>query len=244
MKWLFLSSGLNSGKFNMKTDLYLALNCEPDEAIFRLYQWQPYCISLGANQDENIIDYKETKKDNIDVVKRPTGGRAILHAEEITYSVIYPAARDTSARELYTNINLALKNGLEKYDNKLSEIELENSQADFSKLYKETSGTICFAASAKSELKYDGKKLVGSAQRKFKDSILQHGSILCGNYHNNIINYLKISEEKKKIIQTDLNEKTIDLNMVLDEKIDYESLSEFLALGFKEYFNIDSLQYA
>ncbi len=243
MKWLFLSSGLNSGKFNMKTDSYLAMNCETDEAVFRLYQWQPYCISLGANQDESIIDYAETKKDNIDVVKRPTGGKAILHAEEITYSVIYPAIQDTSARELYTNINFALKKGLEKYNNKLSEIELENSQADFSKLYKETSGSICFASSAKSELKYDGKKLVGSAQRKFKDSILQHGSILCGNFHTNIINYLKIPEEEKGIIQTELNEKTIDLNMILKEKIDFESLSEFLALGFQEYFNIDSLQY-
>ena len=132
---------------------------------------------------------------------------------------------------------------MEKYSSKLSELELENTQADFSKLYNETSGSICFAASAKSELKYDGKKLVGSAQRKFKDSILQHGSILCGNYHTNIINYLKIPEEEKKIIQNDLNEKTIDLNTVLEEKIDYESLSEFLALGFQEYFNIDSLQY-
>ena len=101
MKWLFLSSGLNSGKFNMKTDLYLALNLEPDEAIFRLYQWQPYCISLGANQDENIIDYEEAKRDSIDVVKRPTGGKAILHADEITYSVIYPVTQDLSARELY-----------------------------------------------------------------------------------------------------------------------------------------------
>ena len=243
MKWLFLSSGLNSGNFNMETDSYLALNCEPDEAVFRLYQWQPYCISLGTNQDERIIDYAETKKDNIDVVKRPTGGRAILHAEEITYSVIYPASPETSARELYTNINFALKRGLEKYNSKLSGIELENSQPDFPKIYKEVSGSICFAASAKSELKYGGKKLVGSAQRKFKNSILQHGSILCGSYHTNIINYLKISDEEKDKIQNELNEKTIDLNMILKEKIDYEGLSEFLALGFQEYFNIESLQY-
>jgi lipoate-protein ligase A len=205
MKWIFLSSGLNSGKFNMKTDSYLAVNCEPDEAVFRLYQWQPYCISLGANQDESIINYKETKKDNIDVVKRPTGGRAVLHAEEITYAVIYPALIDSSARELYTNINFALKKGLEKYNSKLSGIKLEDTQPDFPKIYKETSGSICFAASAKSELKYEGKKLVGSAQRKFKNSILQHGSILGGNFHTKIINYLNISEEEKKIIQFDLN---------------------------------------
>ncbi|MEJ2617512.1 MAG: hypothetical protein P8Z35_21340 [Ignavibacteriaceae bacterium] len=148
MNWLFLSSGTNSGIFNMETDLFLANNCEPDKAIFRLYRWEPYCISLGANQHENIINYNETEKDNIDIVTRPTGGRAILHAEEITYSVIYPVSADTSAKELYSEINLALKRGLETYNQKLNGIELETEQPDFSSIYKENSGAICFAASA------------------------------------------------------------------------------------------------
>ncbi len=243
MNWLFLSSGLNSGKFNMETDLFLALNGEPDEAIFRLYRWDPYCISLGANQDENIINYDETKKDNIDIVSRPTGGRAILHAEEITYSVIYPITSNTSARELYSNINFALKKGLEKYNEKLSGIELEDEQPDFSRLYKENSGAICFAASAKSELKFNGKKLAGSAQRKFKNSILQHGSILCGSYHTRIINYLNIPEEEKEVIKSELTEKTIDLKSIVKKGIDYELLSRTLVGGFQEYFNIDTIQY-
>ena len=243
MKWLFLSSGSNSGKFNMETDLFLATNCEPDEAVFRLYKWQPFCISLGANQNDNIIDYTETRKDGIDVVKRPTGGRAILHAEEITYSLIYPVLPVTSAKELYFNINSALKKGLEKFDEKLHDIELEDEQQDFSKLYKDSSGSICFAASAKNELKYKGKKLVGSAQRKFKNSILQHGSILCGGFHTNITKYLKIPDKEKRIIEAELNEKTIDLSVVLKGKVDYETLSESLILGFQEYFKITDLQY-
>ena len=98
----------------METDLFLAKDCEPDEAIFRLYRWEPYCISLGANQKESIIDYGLTRKDGIDVVKRPTGGRAILHAEELTYSVIYPLSPDISAKELYADINSALKEGTGK----------------------------------------------------------------------------------------------------------------------------------
>jgi len=243
MKWLFFSSDSYSGKFNMETDLFLASNCEPDEAVFRLYRWRPYCISLGANQDEKIINYSEARKDNIDVVKRPTGGRAILHAEELTYSVIYPVSASSSAKELYNEINSALKAGLVKFSSELNEIELETIQPDFSKFYKEDLSTICFAASAKSELKFNGKKLVGSAQRKFKDSILQHGSILCGNYHANIINYLNITEEEKKAFKEEINKKTIDLNTILNYSVDYEKLSGALVTGFKEYFNIENLQY-
>ncbi len=243
MNWVFLSSGINSGKFNMETDLFLAMNCEPDEAIFRLYRWDPYCISLGANQNENIINYNEAKKNNISVVRRPTGGRAILHAQEITYSVIYPLNNNISARELYSNINFALKNGLEKYSKKLNKIELENEQPDFSILYKENSGAICFAASAKSELKYDGKKLAGSAQRKFKNSILQHGSILCGSYHTKIVKYLNLPEEEKEILKSEIIEKTIDLESILKKEIKYELLAEALAVGFHEYFKIDRMQH-
>ncbi len=241
MNWLFLSSGTNSGNFNMETDLYLTKNCEPDEAIFRLYRWEPYCISLGVNQDDGIINYSETEKDNIDIVTRPTGGRAILHAEEITYSVIYPTSDNTSAKELYSDINFALKTGLEKYNQKLKNIELETEKPDFLSIYKENSGEICFAASAKSELKYNGKKLAGSAQRKFKNAILQHGSILCGTYHKKIINYLNIVEEEKENIKSELTKKTIELQSILERDINYELLSEALVIGFKEYFNISSM---
>ncbi len=244
MKWIILSSGLNSGNFNMETDLFLAKNCEPDEAIFRLYRWEPYCISLGANQKESIIDYGLTRKDGIDVVKRPTGGRAILHSEELTYSVIYPVSHDLSAKELYADINSALKKGLEKFNKKLSKVELEKDQPDFQEIYKENQGEICFAASAKSELKYNGKKLAGSAQRKFNNSILQHGSILCGGFHSSIINYLKIPEEEKQIIKSELEEKTIDLFSILNEDINYENLSESLTAGFQESFNIIEAQFA
>ncbi|HVO73690.1 MAG TPA: hypothetical protein VMT35_06680, partial [Ignavibacteriaceae bacterium] len=74
----------------MKIDIHLAEICRPEEVYFRLYRWKPYCISLGANQDLNSVDAFKAAADGIDIVKRPTGGRAILHSEEITYSVVYP----------------------------------------------------------------------------------------------------------------------------------------------------------
>ena len=108
MIWHFIDSGSNTGSYNMEFDLDLAHNCNPEEAYFRIYRWNPFCISLGANQNYNDINQSKTEKDGIDVVKRPTGGRAILHAEELTYSVILPLNYEFSPREIYFKISNAL----------------------------------------------------------------------------------------------------------------------------------------
>ncbi|MEE9574148.1 MAG: hypothetical protein V3W20_13925, partial [Candidatus Neomarinimicrobiota bacterium] len=90
MIWKFISSGINNGSYNMDFDVMLAKSLNSNEAILRLYQWKPHCISLGTNQSEGSLKLEKIITDNIDVVKRPTGGRAILHSEELTYSVTYP----------------------------------------------------------------------------------------------------------------------------------------------------------
>lgn len=239
MNWNFINSGFNSGKFNMEFDINLASNCKSDEAFFRLYRWKPYCISLGAYQNINKINISKVQRDGIDVVKRPTGGRAILHAEEITYSVIYPLSENISARNLYNQINFALKKGLEKFDDQLINIQMENSQIDFRSFYQTHLSNICFAASAKSELKYFGKKLAGSAQKKFKNSILQHGSILCSDYHRKIIDYLNLNGNEYSEVKLNIENKTTDLRSILNYEINYDELSESLISGFTEYFKAE-----
>lgn len=238
MVWKFLDTGFNSGKFNMDLDILLAQNYSPDEVVFRVYKWKPYCISLGANQKFEEINITKALADNIDVVKRPTGGRAILHSEELTYSVIYPIDYKTSAHDLYNQINLALKKGLILYNNSLSRIELENNQPDFKDFYKQDKGSICFAVSVKNEINYHSRKLVGSAQRKLGKVILQHGSILCGNYHLRITDYLNIDEKNKPNIKADLLNSTIDLMSILNEEVNYFDLTSALKLGVEQYFNI------
>ena len=190
MKWLFINSGSNTGRYNMDYDLQLAKNYKDDEIVLRLYKWDPYCISLGANQSPDSINSKLARQDKIDVVIRPTGGRAVLHAEELTYSVVYPLDFFSSAKDIYCQINLAILKGLKIYDSRLSSFELENHQPDFAEIYKQENNAVCFAVSAKSEIKYSGKKIVGSAQRKFEKVVLQHGSILCGPFHKKITHYL------------------------------------------------------
>ena len=237
MKWHLIDDGFNTGKYNMETDLHLANVCGNDEAYVRFYRWKPYSISLGANQSFEDIDLTKAANDNIDVVKRPTGGRAILHAEEITYSVILPLSIGLSPREIYEKISHSLVKGITEYSPELKSAELEKQQPHFPALLKENSGAVCFASSAKNEVKFDHKKMIGSAQRKLKNNILQHGSVLCGTFHKNLINYL-LNVDKDEL-QKELNSKTIEIETVLNTKVDYNKLKECLTTGFESEWEIE-----
>lgn len=238
MTWEFINTGFNCGEFNMQYDIHLANKSEQGTAILRLYRWTPYCISLGVNQQEESINISKAKQNLVEIVKRPTGGRAILHSEELTYSVIYPSAQNFSPRQLYHEINTALKAGLINYDPVFQEIELENLQPDFAGFYNQKLSELCFAVSAKSELKFKGKKLVGSAQRKMDKAILQHGSILCGDYHTKIVDYLNYPVSEIEKIRNEINAATIDMKSILGEDVDYDKLAESVKLGMQQYFNI------
>ena len=239
MNWQLIESGENTGSYNMEFDINLAKNCNDGEAFFRLYRWKPYCISLGANQNISEIDTLKAALNNLDVVHRPTGGRAILHAEEITYSVILPYSASNTAKDIYTNVSLALLEGLKLYDSRLSGAELEGAQPNFPELLKSPSGMLCFASTAKSEIKYKGKKLVGSAQRKMEKIILQHGSILCGTYHQKLADYLLCDEAVKSGLEKELKDKTIEIDTILGKKTDILKLTDCLIKGFESYMKIN-----
>ncbi|NWF88422.1 MAG: lipoate--protein ligase family protein [Ignavibacteriaceae bacterium] len=237
MNWRIIYSGSNNGKYNMDSDILLAGKCDKEEAILRFYQWKPYCISLGANQNESEINIEKAKHDNIDVVFRPTGGRAILHAEELTYSVIYPVENSFRCKNLYKEINVAILKGLVQYNHALSKLEMENIQPDFPNFYKGQLASLCFAVPAKSEIKLNGRKLVGSAQKKMQHNVLQHGSILCGNYHIRIVDYLNMPQEVAAEMKEKLSAKTTDLFTILNQQIDYSRLMNCIKLGFEDQFN-------
>ncbi len=238
MNWILICNGAHNGQFNMEFDLKLADECSDNTAYLRFYQWLPYAISLGANQLFNDINLVKAANDNIDVVKRPTGGRAVLHAEELTYSVIIPTASGLTPHEIYNKISLALVRGLIKYDSNLKNIKLENRQPDFSSLLKNPFGVICFASTAKHEVKYNGKKLVGSAQRRFKKVTLQHGSILVGAFHRYLLDYLNCDEKTKTELKQKMIDKTIELETILKRKVDYSQLIDSLVKGFEDEWEI------
>lgn len=239
MKWHLIESSSHTGRFNMKFDIELAKSCPDNEAFLRIYSWNPYCISLGSNQLFEDINIPKATSDGIDVVKRPTGGRAILHAEEITYSVVMPLSCGLTPKQIYTKISQALLKGLAEYDSRLISAELENIQPNFPELLKQPSGVLCFASTAKSEVKFDSKKIIGSAQRKFNNVVLQHGSVLCGTYHQKLVEYLNKDENSIQLLKEELKNSTTEISTILKSDVNYEKLSASLITGFKKEFEIE-----
>lgn len=236
--WQFIDTGFGTGKFNMDYDLELAKNFSGTPSL-RIYRWQPFCISLGANQDIHTIYSEKASQNGLEIVKRPTGGRAILHAEELTYSVIIPLSVENPPKKIYRDINNALREGLINYDPLFTKIELEHTQPHFPSFYKEDKSTLCFAVSAMNELNYKGRKVVGSAQRKLGNIILQHGTILCGPFHKKVTEYLNLLPKNILEIKGEIEETTTELETILGKKINYETLAVSIKKGFEQHFNIE-----
>ena len=115
----FIDTGENSGEFNMDYDLELVKKYrETKTEYIRVYEWKPYAISLGYNQKDIDVSKEKCDAAGIDIVRRPTGGRAVFHAEELTYSVVMNG-EGKSVSEIYRFISEKLLDAFVKYDNEL-----------------------------------------------------------------------------------------------------------------------------
>lgn len=241
-RWQFIDSGLKSGEFNMQYDIELAHKLQQGEIsqTVRLYGWKPWTVSLGYHQSEEDINRVKCEEFGFGIVRRPTGGRAILHANEITYSVVM-VADGRGITEIYSLISKALVLGLKSLCN---DVSYETSQPNFQALYKKQESIPCFSASARYEVQIHGKKLVGSAQRRFSvtsypEIVLQHGSILLGPEHRLLAEILRVEqEETKNKIQQDMEQKTIDLSTALGRPVSYEETAPLIRSGFEKAMNI------
>lgn len=176
---------VNTGEKNMQIDndlLELAIKNQLDEPILRLYGWSPACVSLGRNQSEAFLDIEFLKSKNIDVVRRLTGGRALLHDKEITYSYVCSIS--------------SLENGLSVVASykEISQLLIRafatlGLNLDFGQKSPHTKFDYCMSVSTGADLGYEGKKLIGSAQFRKEGYILQHGSILF-DYDKDLIEQL------------------------------------------------------
>jgi lipoate-protein ligase A len=240
-EWQFLDAGEHSGQFNMDSDTSLVENLLHGSGFptLRLYTWKPWAISLGYNQDSSELDGAFCKEVGIDVVRRPTGGRAILHAEELTYAVAMPA-NSSSILVSYNSISRALLRGLSFFG---VDATFEQSQPRFREVYRKKSSIACFSSSARYEIQWAGRKLVGSAQRRMRSKrnavLLQHGSILCGPAHRRLVEFLRgPTESDRKGMEQDLKEKTVDLSEIVGG-IDMTNLAQCIKRGFESEWGIE-----
>ena len=242
MKWRFENTGIHSGVFNMEYDEALArvLVDGTGQSTIRVYGWCPFAISLGWNQSVDEIDLMKASREGIDVVRRPTGGRAILHANELTYSVVM-LVKGKNVLSVYDDISRALVAGLRELG---ALVAIEKSQPHFPSLYRKTSAVACFSSTGRYEIKCGGKKLVGSAQRRYaagdgEEVILQHGSILIGSEHKQIVDFLNLpSEEQRVALLQELDEKTTDLSTVLHRTVKFDETADAILQGFRKAWSI------
>ena len=173
MHWRLLLTPPLPGPDNMALDGALMHRAErTGEAVLRVYEWDGPTLSLGRNQRAlGTYDAASARALGVGVVRRPTGGRALLHHREVTYSVTAPVDRAGSLRESYGRINRLLLDGLRR-------LGVAAALARPAGRAPLPTDAPCFEVPVEGELVVGDRKLVGSAQWRDRGALLQHGSIL------------------------------------------------------------------
>ena len=172
-RWRLLLAPPRSGAENMARDTALqARAAETSEIVFSVYSWARPTLSFGRHQPATgLYDLERIQAAGLDVVRRPSGGRAILHNREVTYSVTAPLEGAERLRETYSRINRILLDGLARLG-VIAGLASPTERAPAPGIRP------CFETPGEGELVADGGKLVGSAQWRNGGALLQHGSIL------------------------------------------------------------------
>jgi lipoate-protein ligase A len=137
--------------------------------------------------------------------------------------------------EVYKLISEALSAGLNKL---AGGVQMARSQPDFRKLYRQPGSVPCFSSSARYEIEFNGKKFVGSAQRRIGRTVLQHGSILIGSAHLHLSDYLAMDSQQANLLRKDLERQTTTLNDILGRTVVYEEVRDAVRQGFEKQWDL------
>jgi lipoate-protein ligase A len=232
-EWRFsIDSKPLSGSWNMAVDdfLFRSLGDTP-QTILRFYAWERPTVSLGYSQKAHkVVDTDFCKKSGVDIVRRMTGGKLVLHHREVTYSLCSSDAETftPTLRDSYRLISEGLMRGLEK-------MGLTPSLAQDPPLSYKKGDLPCFAFPAQNEIEVGGKKIVGSAQRREGTRFIQHGSIPLADDEGLLVSVSLQREEVPELRMTSLSQ-------ALGRDVDFSWAAEHLASGMSEYFNVHLIQ--
>ena len=229
--WRLVVDGEADGATNMAIDEAIAEATVAGYALptLRFYGWQSPCLSLGRNQPFVEADAMRCADRACDIVRRPTGGRAILHSDELTYSVAGPANEPTlngGVLEVYHRLSAGLLDGLRRLGIEAQETPAENrAGADIS--------AACFDVPSAHEITVCGHKLVGSAQCRRGGWVLQHGSLPLRGDVARIVDCLAFSDEaKREALRDTLRQRAITVAEVLGREASFSAAASALAEGF------------
>jgi lipoate-protein ligase A len=197
--------GPATGSDNMRQDLDLLALAERSRTWhMRTYTWSPWCVSLGKHQPLDAVDANRLHANGFDVVHRPTGGRAVLHANELTYCVAVPLSQGLTAQDIYAAVHTLIVAALRSIG--IPELEYQEVPTDL-RLHYASSG-------------------VGSAQRVMQEMVLQHGSILCGPGHEKLAEVLRADESARSVLRERLQDGAIHLSDLAGKTITPEACAE------------------
>jgi lipoyl(octanoyl) transferase len=232
--WRLLIDPPASGAWNMAVDeaLLEGVAAGRSPSTLRFYTWSPACLSLGYFQSFDVVDVDGCRARGVDIVRRPTGGRAILHDNELTYSVTLPASvlgHDAGIVPSYHRLSLALQAGLQ-------DLGVPATLAPATATQGAEHGPICFDRPSAHEILLGGRKLVGSAQVRRGGGLLQHGSMVIEPRIDALLGCLRIDEADRGPAKAGLENAVAGLAEVRD--LDPTRLAEALAAAFGRQFSV------
>lgn len=225
-------SDFSAGARNMAVDSAIAgaVGAGRQPATLRLYAWNPYCLSLGYGQRIRDVDTEALRIRGWGLVRRPTGGKAILHGDELTYSLCLPLDHPLASGDIvdsYRRISACLLRALERLG-----LSATAKAADAS-VHRERAGPVCFAQPSHYEILVDGLKLIGSAQLRRKGVMLQHGTIPIDGDVALVCEALRFESEAARDKQrARTRQRAVTLSQALGRSPDWDEVADALEVGF------------
>jgi lipoyl(octanoyl) transferase len=226
-----------SGAWNMALDEAILEQVEAGLSLptLRLYAWYPACLSLGYAQSVSDVDLSALSSLGWNLVRRPTGGRAILHTDEITYSVIGQSSEprlEGSIMESYHRLSQALLHAL-------AILNVPAVAKESTEIASKQPNPVCFEVPSHYEITVNGKKLLGSAQARRRTGVLQHGALPLHGDLTRITRALKFKDEVSRQATADrLLIRATTVESVVFEQIPWDQAANALIQGFEEKLNL------
>jgi lipoate-protein ligase A len=231
--WRLILGGEADGATNMAVDEAIldAVVEGKSRPTLRFYGWSPPCLSLGRSQPSSDVNWAACRTDGVDVVRRPTGGKAILHTDELTYSVALPLSDprvEGGVVQAYRRLSEGLLAGLQSLNAPVIQA------AGGSSAVGGDPSAVCFETPSSYEIIAGGRKLVGSAQWRARGGVLQHGTLPLHGDLGRILNYLSVSGEEREAHLQRLRLRAQTLEEAAGHAIPFDTAAQALARGFAQ----------
>jgi lipoate-protein ligase A len=237
MNWRYILYHTYDPYWNMAIDeaMLIAHSEGKVPPTLRFYGWQPATLSIGYFQRaDKAIDRAKVEELELGFVRRMTGGRAVFHDQELTYSVVISESNPAishSVQATHRRLNVALQTGLEQLMLKID----DNS----AQVYDANSSAACFDAPGESEFLIQSRKVIGSAQTRQRGVLLQHGSILLDLDFDTVFQIFRFPTEK---VKNNFQKRVGTLAGLQEKLITLEKVIQAFYIGFQDGLHINFIE--